>query len=842
MNWLRKRAQHNIQAPLQSDVASIHAWATRYSTFSDVELIEEMNSIRRRASDIKHPDIAYFRKQAVPMIFGIVREAAIRSLGVTPYETQIMAGLALYRGYVVEMGTGEGKTLAAPFAAVAQWAIHGRQVHICTANEYLAQRDATMLMPLYRYLGLAVAVSLGAQPPDVKARAYTCPVVYSTHTVLAQDFLREHLVRVSQPGVMPVLGAVIIDEADAAMIDEARMPVVLSADAPVQAGLYETLNTIAATFVRTGDEAGKGDFWVDGKDRIAILTEAGYERTATAFVAHGLMSSDAELYGELHQALLLKLCYSLSARNVLFKDQHYVVADGAIVLIDESTGRLVPGRRWDSGLQQALEAKEGVPPSPESLTLARISLQHFFKQYQALSGMTGTAMDDSDELSQVYGLPVVVIAPNKPSVRIDEEDRYYRTQAQKLDAVVADIAAANAKGQPVLIGTASVEQSNALSDRLRTLGITNEILNASQNSREAEIIANAGEPGAVTVSTNMAGRGVDIVLGGNLRMQIFEYVQSIGGQEAWEAMSAEDKATIRARLTADHAEKAAAVRVAGGLRVIGLERYESRRIDRQLRGRCARQGDPGQTCFYLSLEDTLVENFAGERIRGIFAALDIPAGDEFEGALVRRAVDAAQREVEGRTQSVRRELMAYDSVIESQRSVVYALRNAIRTEPGIDEVLATAVTEEGQRLVKAHIEHEDYPETWDLVGLREELKQLGVTLPETDVELAELDYDDILTKVVVHMQSHRVLRLEQVAPHEREAAQRSISLDMLDQVWMLHLDALATLRRGIHLRQHAKMDPRQAYAKEAYDRFGEMLDDLKRGQVRSALTWILVEA
>jgi preprotein translocase subunit SecA len=846
LKWLRERALQKLLKPLHADVALVAVHSQSLGSLSDEALKNRLAAIRAERA----PAPAEKPGALVAEVFAIVREAAIRTLGVTPYDTQVLAGMALYYGFIAEMGTGEGKTLAAPFAAAAQWALHGRTVHISTANEYLAQRDATMLLPLYRFLGMTVSVSLVAADAQVKRMAYTCAVVYSTHHVLAQDYLRDHLVRAGVAPRMRALGAVIIDEADAALIDDARMPVVLSADMPVQQGMYEKLNELAAQFKRTADEHGDGDFWVDGKDRTCVLTEQGYERATQGLLASGLLGADVELYDDDHQALLLKLVFALCAHHQLFKGQHYVVQDDAIVLIDENTGRLNPGRRWDSGLQQALEAKEGVSLSPEALTMARITLQHFFKQYPSMSGMTGTAMDDAEELSQVYGVPVLPIPLNKPSQRVDEPDRFYRTAAQKLNAVLDDIQRAHGAGQPVLIGTASVGQSNELSARLTALGLAHEVLNASQNHREAEIIAGAGRPGAITVSTNMAGRGVDIVLGGSMQLEAHQWAveQGHAGWEEFKAASMGDgllEAKLqgaRAYLQRKVVQAGIDVRAAGGLRIIGLERYESRRMDRQLRGRCARQGDPGQTCFYLSLEDTLVENFAGERIRGILSMLDVKQGDEFEASLVKKTVDSAQKEVEGRSQAARRQLMEHENVLESQRRVVYELRTALLTESDLGQIIKNLVSDEGARLAKLYLTEPDFPETWQLAELRVHLSKMGVHLMESDAALLERDHDLLVEQIITQMQVHRELRLEQVEPELRTLYQRTFCVDALDRLWMQHLSALETMRRGIHLRQHAKVDPRQAYAKEAFQSFSNMLDDLKHEQVRQALTWVAAPA
>lgn len=839
LRWLQERELTRTMQPLRRDLSSALALDGLYYGADEQQLQAYIGILRDEAKTLRADGRG--TERLVPKAFALVRESIKRVLGLTPYDTQVLAGLALYRGHIVEMATGEGKTLAAPFAAFAHVVLAGRQVHVCTANEYLAQRDASMLLPLYRFLGLSLAVSLEEHPSEVTRGAHTHDVVYSTHRALAQGFLRDSLVRSPEGAVMPrQLGAVIVDEADAALIDEARSPVVLTGDVPADQAAYAAIHHIATQLVRAPNAEGEGDFWADGKDKVCLLTERGYDRAHQLLLAAGVLAPDAREYGDEHNALLLKLGSALAARHLLLEGQHYVVDNGAIVLIDGATGRLARGMRWDAGLHQALEVKEGLPVSPDAVPLARITLQHFFRGYEVLSGMTGTAMDDVEELQQVYGLPVIALPPNKPVQRVDEPERFYRTQAAKLDAVVADISAAHSKGQPVLIGTASVEQSAELSQRLRAAGLVHEVLNATNHAREAEIIASAGAPGAITVSTSMAGRGVDILLGGNLRLDIFRAMRS-AGQEAWAALGGDGQAREIARLTAQQADRAAQVRAAGGLRVIGLERYESRRQDRQLRGRCGRQGDPGETVFYLSLEDGLVESFAGERIRAILAMLDVKPGDEFEYRLVKTAIDSAQREVEGRSQAARRQLMEYDGVLDAQRRVIYALRGELLHGEGLDELLERLIAQEASRVAKQHLREVDFPETWNYVGLRADLKKLGLDLAKTDEELADLGYGAVVQLMTVQMQVRRRLRLEQ-AGDQRDQAQRLIALDVIDRLWMHHLEDISQLRRGIHLRQHAKVDPRQAYAMEAFELFGDLTESMKRSMVHRALTWVPAEA
>lgn len=775
----------------------------------------------------------------LPAIFAAVSEAAFRTLRIRPYDVQVLGGLALCQGAVAEMATGEGKTLTAAFAVFVQH-LAGRHVHVCTANEYLAQRDAHTLFALYQFLGLQVGVVRISQDRDEKQLVYSCDVVYGTHMAFAMDYLADHLVRHPTEAVQ-VRGRsfALVDEADSVLIDDARIPVVLTASRPVDPALYETVAGWAQKLTRAADANGQGDFWIDGQDRQAVLTESGYDAVNALFIEAGLLSADeSEHYTGEHQQLLQKVTAALAARHILHRDQHYVVQDGRIVLVDELTGRLNPGRSWDAGLQQALEAKEGLELSPESSVLGRISLQHYFKLYEGLAGMTGTATTEAEELLAVYGLPVVEIPTNKPCIRVDEPDRFYRTQAAKMAAVVEDVMKRHAKGQPVLIGTASIEQSEALSALLADKGLAHEVLNARQHEREAEIIAQAGAPGAITVSTNMSGRGVDIILGGNPEGELRRRWAAMG-EDAWNALSGAEQKAMVDEIRAQQSAAADSVRKAGGLHIIGMERYESRRMDRQLRGRAGRQGDPGSTCFYISFEDPLVENFAGEKIRGLLAQLDIKPGDELESALVKKAIDSAQRQVEGRSADARLHLIKFDEVLNQQRRVIYAQRDEILWADNLSSWLSELRDEQAELLCEQFAPENEVQEGWNLKGLRDALAQFDVTLPEWDEALRDLEAEDLLARVKALMAARHSRARMQVPAENIVNAERYVVLSMLDQNWFFHLEDLAELRRGINLRVHAKVDPQLAYKKEAFKMFERMLDAIKVGMVTSALTWRL---
>jgi preprotein translocase subunit SecA len=774
----------------------------------------------------------------VPEVLATVSEAAFRVLRLRPYNVQVLGGIALCHGAIAEMSTGEGKTLTATFAAFVEH-LRGRQVHVCTANDYLAQRDAHTLFKLYQFMGLKVGVVRMGQPKDEKQLVYSCDVVYGTHMAFAMDYLADHLARHPNDRVqLRGLGFALVDEADSVLIDDARVPVVLTAQRPVSGSLYQDINTFVQTLTRAPDGEGEGDFWIDGKDRQAMLTEAGYDKVNAHLIKTGLLSADeTEHYAADHQSLLHRVASALAARHILHRDQHYVVQNGQVVLVDELTGRLTPGRSWDAGLQQAIEAKEGLELSPETTVLGRITLQHYFQLYQGLAGMTGTASTEAEELGEVYGLPVVEIPTNKPNVRVDEPDRFYRTQADKMAAVVEDIIARHANGQPVLIGTASIEQSEALSAMLTEKGLTHEVLNARQHEREAEIIAQAGMPGAITVSTNMSGRGVDIILGGNPDGELRRRWEEMG-EQAWNALTGEEQKALVAGIRAAQAVAAAQVREAGGLHIIGMERYESRRMDRQLRGRSGRQGDPGSTCFFISFEDPLVENFAGEKIRAILAQLDIKPGDELESALVRKAIDSAQRQVEARSADARKGLMQFDEVLNEQRRVIYAQRDEIMLDENLSSWISRLRDEQVELLCEQYCPASQVQEGWDLKGLSDALLIYGVSF-EPDDELRELEAEDLRDQVKAMLAERHAEAASQVPPENLDNAERFVVLTMLDQNWIQHLEALAELRRGINLRVHAKEDPQRAYKKEAFKLFERMLDDIKVGMVSQALSWRL---
>jgi preprotein translocase subunit SecA len=826
--WKHDRQLKGARAIL----AEVNALEESAMVATDDAFRARFDAFRAEAADGKSVD------ELLPAVLATVREATYRVMRLRPYEVQVLGGIALCHGAIAEMATGEGKTLTAAFAAFAEH-LRGRQVHVCTANEYLAQRDAHTLFRLYQFMGLKVGVVRVGQSKHEKQLVYSCDVVYGTHMSFAMDYLADHLARSPNDRVqLRGLGFALVDEADSVLIDDARVPVALTAQRPVEGSLYQELSAFVQTLKRAPDGKGEGDFWIDGKDRQAMLTEAGYDVVNAHFIEKGLLSADEnEHYSADHQTLLHRVASALAARHILHRDQHYVVQNGRIVLVDELTGRLNPGRSWDAGLQQALEAKEGLELSPETTVLGRITLQHYFRLYQALAGMTGTASTEAEELGESYGLPVVEIPTNKPNIRVDEPDRFYRTQADKMAAVVEDVVGRHAKGQPVLIGTASIEQSEALSAMLTEKGLKHEVLNARQHEREAEIIEQAGAPNAITVSTNMSGRGVDIILGGNPDGELRQRWTKMG-EEAWNALTGAEQKALVDDIRAIQSFRADVVRKAGGLHIIGMERYESRRMDRQLRGRSGRQGDPGSSCFFISFEDPLVENFAGEKIRVILAQLDIKPGDELESALVRKTIDSAQRQVEARAADARKGLIQFDEVLNEQRRVIYAQRDEIMQDENLSSWIGRLRDEQAALLCERYAPGSMVQEGWDLKGLSDALLIYGTSL-EPDEELRELEAEDLAFQVKAMLKERHEEAAAQVPPENLDNAERFVVLTMIDQSWIQHLEALAELRRGINLRVHAKEDPQRAYKKEAFKLFERMLDDIKVGMVSQSLTWRL---
>ena len=766
----------------------------------------------------------------LPEAFAVVREAGRRALGMRHFDVQLIGGMALHHGKIAEMRTGEGKTLMATLPAYLN-ALAGKGVHIVTVNDYLAQRDADWMGRIYRFLGLEVGVNLSQMSHADKQRAYGADITYGTNNEFGFDYLRDNMVY--QPGerVQRGLAYAIVDEVDSILIDEARTPLIISGQADDNIEMYYRLNDLVPRLVRQETETGPGDFWVDEKAHQVLLSEEGHEHAEAVLADAGLLAAGTSLYDAQNISLMHHLYAALRAHSLYHRDQHYVVQNGEVIIVDEFTGRLMTGRRWSEGLHQAVEAKEGVAIQRENQTLASITFQNYFRMYGKLAGMTGTADTEAFEFQQIYHLETVVVPTHLPMVRKDENDLVFRTFQEKVDAIVADVRDCHQRGQPVLVGTTSIENSELLSGHLSKEGLKHEVLNAKQHAREAEIVAQAGRPGAITIATNMAGRGTDIVLGGAIEPTILRI------REDETKSQAERDAAIGA-LRAEWQERHDAVVKAGGLHIVGTERHESRRIDNQLRGRSGRQGDPGSSRFYLSLEDPLLRIFGGERLGVIMQKLKMPEGEPIEHPIVNRSIAKAQNRVETRNFDIRKQLLEYDDVANDQRRVIYQQRNELVDATDVGETIRSMIRGEMESLVRRYVPAESVEEQWDLPGLEAALAgeyQLHATTREW-VKDAEVDDDAI---------RDRVAELALAAWQEREQAagtevmrtfERSLMLQTLDHHWRDHLANLDHLRQGIHLRGYAQKNPKQEYKREAFELFSDMLDRVKTDVVKVVLT------
>ncbi|TSE27694.1 preprotein translocase subunit SecA [Tepidimonas aquatica] len=814
-------------------VERINALESGLQLLSDEQLQAKTVEFKQRLANGQTLD------ELLPEAFAVVREASRRVMKMRHFDVQLMGGIALHQGKIAEMRTGEGKTLTATLPVYLN-ALTGKGVHVVTVNDYLAGRDAEWMGRLYNWLGLSVGVNLPLMSREQKQAAYAADITYGTNNEYGFDYLRDNMVYEARDRVQRGLHYAIVDEVDSILIDEARTPLIISGQAEDHTELYLKINQLAPQLKRQIGEADPrtgegvvepGDFTLDEKSHQIHLTEQGHERAEELLARAGLLPEGASLYDPANITLLHHLVTALKAHHLYHRDQHYVVQNGEVIIVDEFTGRLMVGRRWSDGLHQAVEAKEGVAIQPENQTLASITFQNYFRLYEKLAGMTGTADTEAYEFQQIYGLETVVIPPNKPSQRRDEQDRVYKTLAEKYRAVVEDIRACHERGQPVLVGTSSIENSEVLSQLLQREGLPHEVLNAKQHAREAEIIAQAGRPGAITIATNMAGRGTDIVLGGNLEKMIAVIEADASLDEAAKRQRVEQ---ARAQWQADHDK----VKALGGLRIIGTERHESRRIDNQLRGRAGRQGDPGSSRFYLSLDDPLMRIFAGERVKAIMERLKIPEGEAIEAGMVTRAIESAQRKVEARNFDIRKQLLEYDDVANDQRKVIYQQRNDIIDADDLTAQI-TALREGCLTdLVRQYVPAGSVEEQWDLPGLQKALaEQYGLQLDLTaQVEQAsEMDDEEIVRRVV---QAGHDAYEAKVALAGRAAFtpfERVVLLQTLDQHWRDHLAALDYLRQGIHLRGYAQKQPKQEYKREAFQLFGQMLD-----AVRDEVTRILM--
>ena len=758
----------------------------------------------------------------LPEAFAVVREGSHRALGMRHFDVQLIGGMVLHSGKISEMRTGEGKTLVATLPTYLN-AITGKGVHVITVNDYLAKRDAEWMGRLYRFLGLSIGINLSQMPTEAKRVAYAADITYGTNNEFGFDYLRDNMVYSAPERVQRGLNYALIDEVDSILIDEARTPLIISGQADDSVALYNQINGVAAKLVAQTEEEGAGDFWVDEKGQNVVMSEQGHEHAETLLSESGLLLEGSSLYEAANITLVHHLYASLRARNLFHKDQHYVVRDGEITIVDEFTGRMMPGRRWSDGLHQAVEAKEGVEIQKENQTLASITFQNFFRMYAKLSGMTGTADTEAYEFNQIYQLETVVVPTHRTMQRKDAMDKVYRTAREKYEAVILDIKECQSRGQPVLVGTTSIENSELISKLLNEAKLEHQVLNAKQHEREAHIIVQAGQPGVITIATNMAGRGTDIVLGGNPE-------PDVALVEADAALTDEEKHTRIAKIKSDWQVTHDGVLAAGGLHIIGTERHESRRVDNQLRGRAGRQGDAGSSRFYLSLEDQLLRIFASDRVSAIMEKLKMPDGEAIEHPWVTRAIENAQRKVEGRNFDIRKQLLEYDDVANDQRKVIYEQRNDLLEAVDVGDTIKAMRDDVLKSMIATHIPPDSVEELWDIPSLEKELKaDAGLEMPLQKMleDNPDLHEETIRERIMEAADSAYIGKEEQASPDIMRQFERSVMLQSLDNHWREHLAALDHLRQGIHLRSYAQKNPKQEYKREAFELFEGLLNTVK---------------
>ncbi|AKS42720.1 preprotein translocase subunit SecA [Wenzhouxiangella marina] len=795
---------------LEKDVEAINALEAEFKELSDDALKAKTEEFRQRHRDGASLD------DLLPEAFAVAREASVRTLGLRHYDVQLIGGMVLHQGKIAEMKTGEGKTLMATLAVYLN-TIADKGVHVVTVNDYLARRDAEWMTPLYEALGLTVGVSVPGMTPAAKRAAYAADVTYGTNNEFGFDYLRDNMAFKLEQRVQRGRFFAIVDEVDSILIDEARTPLIISGPADEGPEVYVKMNKIVPHLVPQTEEDGPGDFSVDEKVKQVYLTEDGMAKVEDLLVKAGMLKEDDSLYHANNLALMHTLNASLRAHHLFARDVDYIVRDGEVVIVDEFTGRTLPGRRWSEGLHQAVEAKENVPIQRENQTLASITFQNYFRLYEKLAGMTGTADTEAYEFQNIYNLEVVVIPTHRPMVRDDRADLVFLTKAEKYDAIIEDIRERVAKGQPVLVGTTSIETSELISKALKKAKVPHEVLNAKQHEREAHIVAQAGRPGAVTIATNMAGRGTDIVLGGNFEAELAEMGENV---------SEADRAKAKEAWVKRHQE----VLDAGGLHIIGTERHESRRIDNQLRGRSGRQGDPGSSRFYLSLEDNLMRIFASERMGAMMQKLGMDKGEAIEHPWVTRAIENAQRKVESHNFDMRKNLLEYDDVANDQRRVIYSQRDELMEADDISETIESIRAEVFDGLFARFFPPGSIDDMWDPEGLEKALEgDFGIDVPvrrwvEEDDELTAEELHERMMEIV---EAHYQAKEEMTGPEVMRQFEKAVMLSILDQQWKEHLASMDYLRRGISLRSFAQKKPQQEYKREGFEMFTEMLDSMK---------------
>ena len=819
-------------------VARINALEPQMEALSDDELRGKTREFQTRIQEevAAGKPVNDVLDAILPEAFAVCREGSKRILGMRHFDVQMLGAMVLNAGKIAEMRTGEGKTLTATLAVYLN-ALAGRGVHVVTVNDYLAQRDAAWMGRLYNFLGLTVGVIVAQQPSDEKRAAYQADITYGTNNEYGFDYLRDNMVYDAASRMQRKLFYAIVDEVDSILIDEARTPLIISGPAEENAELYVRMNAVPPMLTpmesepKQGEEDPPGDYWVDHKAHQAYLSEAGHEHAEQILTQLGLLPEGASLYDAANISLVHHLMVALRAHTLFLRDQHYVVQNDEVVIVDEFTGRLMAGRRWSDGLHQAVEAKEGVKIQAENQTLASITFQNYFRMYEKLAGMTGTADTEAYEFQEIYNLETVVVPTHRPMVRNDMQDLVYRTAKEKYDAILADIRDCHERGQPVLVGTTSIENSELVSNLLKKAGLPHNVLNAKQHDREAEIVAQAGRPHQITIATNMAGRGTDIELGGS-RSSVINAI------EMREDLDPESKKAEIARFQEEWQKVHEEVLEKGGLHIIGTERHESRRIDNQLRGRAGRQGDKGSSRFYLSMEDPLLKIFAGDRLKAIMDRLKLPEGEAIESGLVSRAIESAQRKVEARNFDIRKQLLDYDDVANEQRKVIYAHRNELLDTADVSEVITNLRQGALEEVFRRHVPEGTVEEQWDINGLEKELQndwQLPVPVSQWLKENEDLGDEAILARIIEEADKRYHAKIERVGAEAFGNFERSIMLQSIDQHWREHLSALEHLRQGIHLRGYAQKNPKQEYKREAFELFENLL-----GIIRTEVSRVLM--